>query len=188
MKLDPVVKKENIYMIIGSAVCTAVVQLVFLVFGKFDYTVLLGGLWGFIITVLNFFIMTLAIQKAMELNDEQQAKMKIQGSYTIRMLLLIALMIVGVVLPFMHWVPILISVFYPRVVITVRGAVMSLKNRGKEVSPSAAAAYDDTDEEKEDGLERMVGFFGAKAASGITSMESVKDKTNDGDQNSPDKK
>lgn len=180
MKLDPIVKKENVYMIIGSAVCTVVVQLVFWAAGYYDYTVLIGGLWGFLITVLNFFIMTLAIQRAVLLNDEQQAKLRIQASYTKRMLLLIALMIVGVVVPFMHWAPVLLSVFYPRAVITVRGAVMALKNRGKEVPTSTATSYDDEDEEKEDGLERMAGFFGAKAASGIVSMESVKDKKDDG--------
>ena len=181
MKLDPVVKKENLYMIIGSAVCTAVVQLVFWALGKYDTTVLFGGLWGFFITVLNFFIMTVAIQKAMASGDEQQAKMKIQASYSLRMLLLAGLMIVGVVLPFMHWIPVLISVFYPRIIITVRGAVTSFRNRGKEIpASSGAAAYEeDAEDEEEDGLERMVGFFGAKAAKGIKEMNHTSDSGQD---------
>lgn len=165
-------------MIAGSAVCTATVLLGFLAFGKFDLSVLLGGLWGFFITVLNFFIMTLAIQKAMELEDEQQAKMKIHGSYTLRMLLLVALMIVGVVLPWMHWGPILLSVFYPRIVITARGAIMSLKNRGSK-TPAASASHSDEEtpfqeEEKEDAFEKAVGFFGARAARGITELTDKK--------------
>jgi len=164
-------------MMLGSAVCTGIVQLVFLVVGMWDNTVLFGGLWGFFITVLNFFIMSVALQKAMATGDEQQAKMKLQASYTGRMLLLVALMIVGIVVPFMHWAPVLISVFFPRVVITVRGLISAVRNREEEEPVSSAAPYDDEeDEEKEDGFERMVGHFGAKAASGITSMNLGEDK------------
>ncbi len=176
MKLDPVVKKENLYMILGSAVCTAVVQLVFWAVDFWDSTVFFGGLWGFFITVLNFFIMTVAIQKAMASGDEQQAKMKLQASYTGRMLLLIALMIVGIVVPFLHWAPVILSVFFPRVVITVRGVITSIRNRGKEEVVSNPVPYEEDDEEREDGFEKMVGRFGAKAASGIISMEHGEDK------------
>jgi len=171
MKLDPVVKKENLYMLLGSAVCTIIVQLVFWTVGRYDMTVLWGGLWGFFITSLNFFIMSIALQKAMATGDEQQAKMKLQASYTGRMLLLVALMVVGIVVPFMHWAPVLISVFFPRVVITVRGIISSVRNRGKEESTaSSPVSYDDEDEEGEDGFERMVGHFGKRAASGIEAM------------------
>lgn len=174
MKLDPVVKKENLYMLIGSVICTAVVQLVFLIAGKYDYTVALGGLWGLFITVLNFFIMTVAIQRAVELSDEQTAKMKIQASYTKRMLLMVALMVVGVVVPQINWIPVLISVFYPRIVITVRGGIASLKNKNTEAvtttadSSEAEDGSDFDEDEEEDELEKFVGFFGKKAASKIT--------------------
>ncbi len=176
MRLDPVVKKENLYMMAGCAVCTAVVQLAFVALGRYDSTVLFGGLWGFFITVLNFFIMSVLLQRAMATGDEQQAKMKLQASYTVRMLLLVALMVVGVVLPFMHWVPVLVSVFFPRVVITVRGVVNTIRNRRKEEIPTTPAVYDDDD--GEDGFERMVGHFGKKAAAGITAMK--KDDAVDG--------
>ncbi len=182
MKLDPVVKRENLIMLAGCALCTAVVQLVFFAVGRYDMTVLFGGLWGFFITVLNFFIMTLAIQRAMASGDEQQAKMKLKASYTGRMLLLVALMIVGVAVPLMHWLPMLISVFFPRVVITVRGAVNGLRSRGKAETPlPSAVPYDDEEEEKEDGFERMVGHFGKKAAAGLKAMESkqAEGKTDD---------
>ena len=104
------------------------------------------------------------------------AKMKLQASYTGRMLLLVALMIVGIVVPFMHWAPVIISVFFPRVVITVRGAITSIRNRGKEETPSNPVPYEEDEEEREDGFEKMVGRFGAKATSGIISMERGEDK------------
>ncbi len=176
MKLDPVVKKENLDMILGSGICTVIVQLVFLAIGKWDTTVLFGGLWGLFITCLNFFIMSVALQKAMATGDEQQAKMKLQASYTGRMLLLVALMIVGVVAPFMHFLPVILSVFFPRVVITVRGVITSVKNRGQETPAVYSVPYEEDEEEEEDGFEKMIGRFGAKAASGIIAIEQGEDK------------
>lgn len=186
VKLDPVVIKENLYMALGSAVCTLIVQLVFWAVGMYDITVLFGGLWGLFITVLNFFIMSVAIQKAMASGDEQQAKLKLQASYTGRMLLLVVLMIVGIVVPFMHWAPVLISVFYPRVVISVRGLITSLMNRGKEPPVVSSVPYNEDEEEKEDGFERIMGRFGAKAASGIISMEQGEDKKKESAEDTDD--
>lgn len=186
MGLDPVVKKENLYMLAGCGVCTIILQFLFVAFGRYDYTVLLGGLWGCFIAVLNFFLMSLAVQRAVSSGDEASAKLKIQASYTKRMLVMIALMAVGILLPVMHWCPVLAAVFYPRVVILARGMIQSFRQRrthsnaaeetDKGAKPSSnesahSFSEEDAEDESEDEMERLVGFFGAKAVSKAASRQ-----------------
>ena len=120
MKLDPVVKRETAFIAAASLVCAAAVQLGFLLFGKWDMPVLLGGIIGWAMAVLNFFIMSLDVQRAVECGDEVQAKMKMRASYTWRMFAMLAVMVVSFVVDAIHWLPVVASVFYPRIVITVR--------------------------------------------------------------------
>ena len=64
MKLDPVVKKEVRFMAAASFVCAALVQIGFVLFHRWDVTVLLGGVLGFLMCVLNFFLMSIGVQRA----------------------------------------------------------------------------------------------------------------------------
>ena len=59
-------------------------QAVFLIIRMWDYTVILGNLLGAAVNVLNFFLMALTVQKAVE-KEEKEAKqtMKLSHSYSI---------------------------------------------------------------------------------------------------------
>ena len=48
----------------------------------FDYTVILGGLGGGAVAVLNFFLMGLTVQKAAACEDEGSARMRLKASYS----------------------------------------------------------------------------------------------------------
>ena len=52
----------------------------------FDYTVILGGICGSLVAVLNFFLMGLTVQKVAAAEDEAAARMKMKASYSQRML------------------------------------------------------------------------------------------------------
>ncbi len=125
MKLDAVVKKETIRIALGSLCVGVVFVLIFFILSLlvervvFDYTVLLGTLFGVVSSVLNFFLMALSVQKSLKAGDD--AKKKMQLSYTGRMLLLVFLLGLGVYLPYFHWLGVLAGAFFPRVVIFVRG-------------------------------------------------------------------
>lgn len=149
MKVQPAVKAETQRIAVGTAVLTVLMIAVFLVIGKFDYTVLLGALLGFIAAVGNFFLMALTVQKVTEsmptlppreekeedqdenadeapeapLSDEaRQAGKKMQLSYVLRLLALGGVAALAISVPCFHPWATLIPMLFPRVVIALLGA------------------------------------------------------------------
>ena len=94
-------------------------ELIFWLAGHMDYTVPLGNLLGVGISVLNFFLMGLTIQKSIGL-DEKAASDKLKLSQMLRMLMVIALAAVGVGLPCFHALAVVIPLFFPRIAIAFR--------------------------------------------------------------------
>lgn len=138
-KIDKTVKKETAIIAGGSAVCSVLMNLIFFLAARFtdiceyNYTVITGSVLGWAIAVLNFLLMGVTIQNAVALEDKQMAKKKIQLSYMLRTVLLVAAMAAGVLLPWFHWLPVLVSVIFPRIVIFFRSIVLK-KTEGETAS------------------------------------------------------
>lgn len=64
MKLDPEVKKQVLWIAAGEAIMTALMIGVFALLGKFDRTVLFGGIAGGALAVLNFLVMAANLSNA----------------------------------------------------------------------------------------------------------------------------
>lgn len=96
---------------------TAVMLIVFLVLNKIDYTVLLGSLVGAGYAVLNFFLMGLAVQRSVLKKTPEEAKLVLQNSYTKRLLLLVAVVIIGIKVPYFNWITVVVPQFFPRITI-----------------------------------------------------------------------
>ena len=94
-KVDPVVRRETIYIAVSMLALSVIMELVFLLLGYFDYTVPLGNLLGGGIGVLNFFLMGLGIQSAVGL-DEKAAREKVKFSMTMRYLMIVAAAAIGI--------------------------------------------------------------------------------------------
>ncbi len=118
-KIDPVVLKETKYILFWSIILSALMQAVFLVIGKWNYTVILGNVLGVFVSVLNFFLMGFAIQKALE-KDEKDAKGFLTMSRSYRFLLLIIGVVVGIVCTCFNTVSVIIPIFFPRIAIMFR--------------------------------------------------------------------
>ena len=56
-KIDPTVRKETLYIGVAVLILSALMEAVFLIIGKWDYTVLLCNLLSGCAAVLNFFLM-----------------------------------------------------------------------------------------------------------------------------------
>ena len=78
-------------MAVGVAICTALMVGIFALLGYFDMSVLLGGLVGAAIAVVNFLVLaivaTLAADKA-EQQDVAGGQKLIKASYPVRLLVL----------------------------------------------------------------------------------------------------
>ena len=117
MKIGKAVLKETKRVAVGVLIGDLIMLAVFFLLKKLDITVVLGALLGSAAAVGNFFTMGLGLQKA--LDDPDRTKFLVQRSYTLRMLGMIAVMIVGFVLPCFHVVAVLVPFLLPGVSIHV---------------------------------------------------------------------
>lgn len=119
MKIDKTVRKETGYIAAGTLILSVLMQAIFLVIGRWDYTVLFGNILGAIGAVGNFFFMGLTVQSALT-KEEKDAKVKMKASQMLRMFLLFIIALSGAVLPCFQIWAVLISLFFPRIAIMCR--------------------------------------------------------------------
>ena len=82
-RIDPTVLKETKYIAIWVIIFSVLMEAVFLIIGRWDYTVILGNLLGAVAAVLNFFLMGLTVQNALG-KDEKGAKNTVRVSQIYR--------------------------------------------------------------------------------------------------------
>ena len=118
--VQPAVQKETkrVVMITGAGLILMWILFAILHFTMpdkvpFDYTVILGGIGGGVIAVLNFFLMGLAVQKAASATDEGTARMKLKASYSQRFMMMILWVIVAIVAPCFQFVAGIAPLLFP---------------------------------------------------------------------------
>ena len=136
MKLQPAVKKELLHIALGTGVGVAVMLAVFALLGRFDTSVLLAGVLGGVVAVLNFLMLGITVQKVAAQSDEAQGRKIMQFSYSIRMLLMLLWIILAVSLSALNWVAAAIPLLMPRLTI----GVMQLTGQYKKDEPTESEA------------------------------------------------
>ena len=127
-KVDAIVKKETVYIALGTLILGALTQAVFLIIQKWNYTVLLGNILSWGLGVLNFFLMGLTVQNALQ-KEDKEAKKLMKTSQIYRQMLIMLVVVVGIVIPkvFSIWT-VIIPLVFPRIVITLRPFIGKDKN------------------------------------------------------------
>ena len=127
-KVDAIVKKETVYIALGTLILGALTQAVFLIIQKWNYTVLLGNILSWGLGVLNFFLMGLTVQNALQ-KEDKEAKKLMKTSQIYRQMLMMLVVVVGIVIPkvFSIWT-VIIPLVFPRIVITLRPFIGKDKN------------------------------------------------------------
>ena len=118
-KIDPTVKKETLYIFFFTVILGVLMQSVYLIIGKWNYTVLLGNLLGIAAATANFFVMGLTVQNALG-KDEKDAKNMMKFSQSIRMLVLFVVAIIGYLVPCFNLVAVVVPFIFPRIAVTLR--------------------------------------------------------------------
>ena len=118
-KIDKTVLKETKYIACWVLFLSMIAEAVFLIIGKWDYTVLLGNLLSCALVILNFFLMGITVQKAVN-KEEKEAKTAMKVSQLYRNLMIIVVTVIGVALKcFNTWI-VLIVLFFPRIAVAFR--------------------------------------------------------------------
>lgn len=179
MKLEREVK-QNIYKItIGSALCSLAVMLVFFVLGRLDSAVIIGTAIGFLYAAGNFFFMCVGITNALALGDETAAKARMRSSYMARTAVMVAIIAASLLLDWINPIPVLISVFYPKIIITVCDLWNTfVLKKGKDEVATYEPAFDDGEEEETDEFEKFVGRFSKGPVPGEENKNEAKNEEN----------
>lgn len=122
-KIDSTILKETLYIFAVTLIFSALMQSVFLVIGKWNYTILLGNLLGLCGGVGNFFLMGLTVQSALN-KAEDDAKKLMKVSQSLRMLMLFVVAIVGHLAPCFSLIAVVIPLIFPRIAIALRPVFM----------------------------------------------------------------
>ncbi len=121
-KIDPTVRRESVYIAVWVIIFSAVMEAVFLIGGWWDYTVLFGNLLGGFCAVLNFFLMGLTVQNALD-KEEKEARDLVKLSQTLRMFMQLAFAVVGFLIPSVfNVIAVLVPLLFPRIAIMLRPA------------------------------------------------------------------
>ena len=97
-KIDKTVWVETRYIAVWTLLLSMLMQAVFLILDRWNYTVLLGNLLGSGVMLINFFWLALSVQRALE-KDEKEAKNTMKLSRSYRYLLLLVAVVVGALAP-----------------------------------------------------------------------------------------
>ena len=96
MESRKIVYRETGAVAIGVGICTAVMILVYVLLGRFDLSVLWGGLVGALLSIGNFFFMALGASKAADKAENQDVSggsLLVRNSYMLRLLVLFLILI-----------------------------------------------------------------------------------------------
>lgn len=118
--VDKTVRQETAFIGVCVLGLTAVMELVFLLLGHWDLTVLYGGLYGAFVAVFNFFLMGLTVQRAVE-RDPKNAQNLVKASSSARLLMQLVFCAVAAMLPgAFNLLAVILPLLFPRIGVMLR--------------------------------------------------------------------
>ncbi|MBQ7826046.1 MAG: ATP synthase subunit I [Clostridia bacterium] len=114
----------------GALLIAALFALSKMGIGEFDYRVITGAIGGCLVAVVNFAMMCLTIQRAVNIGEQKAMKTFIQGSYNGRLLLQAGWIVAAYLMPWFNVFAAAIPLLFPNLMI------FYLQARGKLVTPS----------------------------------------------------
>lgn len=154
MKLQPASRKEISRIAVGTLACDAIMIAALFVLslvgvGSFDAgRILLGAACGSTVAIVNFAILCLTVQSAVEIENKKKMKARFQLSYNIRLFLQAGWVVLCFVLKPVHFVAGAAPILFPNVVIFF----LQSRNRLFPKSDAPAKPMAEAEEPEEDNL------------------------------------
>ena len=154
MKLQPASRKELSRIALGTLACDVLMIAALFVLslvgvGRFDAgRILLGAACGSAVAVVNFAILCLTVQSAVEIENKKKMKARFQLSYNIRLLLQAGWVVLCFVLKSVHFVAGAAPILFPNVVIFF----LQSRNQLFPKSDTPASPMAEAEEPEEDDL------------------------------------
>ena len=127
--IDPTIKKETGFIALTVLILSALMEAVYLIIGRWGLPVLFGNLLGGGAGILNFFLMGIGLQSALN-KDEKGAKATVSFSHTMRFLLMAGVIVISVLVDAVYIVPTVLSLFFPSVGVYLKTFIIR-KNGGE---------------------------------------------------------
>ena len=122
--VDAEVARSTRYIALIVLIGSLLLQAVFLLIGRWDYTVLLGNLLGAGTAILNFFVMAQTVAKTLAQGDKDDARKKTQLSRSMRMLMMALICVIGAVAPCFNLYAVAIPLVFPSIGAYLSGLLM----------------------------------------------------------------
>ena len=122
MESRKIVYRETGIVAIGVTVCTAVMMLVYALLGRFELSVLWGGLTGAVLSIGNFFLMALGTSLAADKAENQDVKggsLLVRNSYMLRLLGLFVVLILFAKTEVFNLIALVLPLVFVRPTLTV---------------------------------------------------------------------
>ena len=153
-KIDKIILKETRYIALWVIIFSAITEAIFLVIGKWDITVLLGNIVSGGVAVLNFFLMGVAVQKALT-KDAKDAKTAMRASSMMRMFAIFVVIGLCLILKvnerhiFSAWT-LIIPLFFPRIAVAFRPVFDKSMRKGNDTVKKDSDEGSEKSDEKEE--------------------------------------
>lgn len=128
MKIDKTVIKETGYITVGQVCLCAVMLAVYFFLDKLTLNVFIGAVVGSALAVANFFLIGYSVQRALNTDEDEQAKL-MRTSQTIRLMVIALIVVVCLAVPKLDPIATLLPLLFPRIVIFFRSLVIKKDDR-----------------------------------------------------------
>ncbi len=118
-KIDKTVLKETRYIAVITFLLSVLMQSVFLIINKWDYTVICGNILGFVGAVGNFLLMGITVQNALDKSEKEAADL-MKLSQRGRLFLLFIVALIAYLVPVFNIIATVIPLIFPRIAVALR--------------------------------------------------------------------
>ena len=139
MRVQETVKKESLQIAVQSGIATLIMWICIFILHhfipekvSFDYRVILSGLLGTVVAVMNFLLMGITVQSVLSVENQEEAYQRMRLSYRNRTMLQLGWIILAVVAPCFQAVAGIVPLLFPGGILRISGVLEWKKGKNQK--------------------------------------------------------